>query len=216
MIKGLEINEKIDVVVKNGEYEGSYLCKVAEINKDEFKVTAPFHKGEIVPLRTGSKVQVFFTGNSAAYVFVAEIKARESKPLAIFTLERISDVKRIQRREFFRVEAKIKARYRVIDENDEQEDKEVDWEDTMTIDISASGLKLVADESMPANGKLEVMVNIPSLESVPFKTRIINNYNLPDGRAVGLEFIEINQNQQDTIISWLFDYQRELRQKGLL
>ncbi len=216
MIKELQVNKRIDILVENGAYQGSYLSKVAEINKSDFKVTAPFSKGEIVPLRMDQAVQVFCTGNSAAYTFLAKVIGRQSKPVALLTLEQTSEIKRIQRREFFRIEAKRKVKYRIVDNNPEEDNKGQDFAETMTLDISAGGLKLLADDSTPTTGIIELTVDIPDLEKVLLKGEIVNNYNLPDGSAIGIEFLDIRQSQQDIIISWLFDYQRELRQKGLL
>ncbi|MFP4661024.1 MAG: flagellar brake protein [Halanaerobiales bacterium] len=217
MIKELQVNKRIDILVEDGPYQGSYLSKVAEVNEDNFKVTSPFNKGEIVPLRTGQQVQVFCTGNSAAYTFFAKIQERQSRPIALLTLQRTSDIIRIQRREYFRIEVKRDVKYRIIDTqavNMEEDEKK--FYKTQTIDISAGGVKLVADDRMPADGMIELYLDIPGLEKVALVGEIVNNYNLPDGRAVGIEFRNINQNQQDIIIGWLFDYQRELRKKGLL
>ncbi|MFP4016087.1 MAG: flagellar brake protein [Halanaerobiales bacterium] len=216
MIKQLQVNKRIDIVVEDGPYQGSYLSKVAEVNSDNFKVTSPFSKGEIVPLRLGQEVQVFCTGNSAAYTFFAKILERQSKPIALLTLERTSDINRIQRREYFRIDVKRKVKYRTIDNEENIKEEDGQFFKTMTIDISAGGLKLVADDNMPSSGLIELYLDLPGIEKVSLIGEVVNNYNLPDGRAVGIEFRNINQNQQDVIIGWLFDYQRELRQKGLL
>ncbi len=212
MIKELQVNKRIDILVEDGVHQGSYLSKVAEVNKDDFKVTAPFSKGEIVPLRMGQPVQLFCTGNSAAYTFLAKVIGRQNKPVALLTLEKTSEIKRIQRREFFRLKAKRKVDYRVIDDDKGDEG----FKDTMTVDISAGGLKLIVGDSMPTAGMLELTIDIPGLENVILKGEIVNTYDLPDGSAISVEFLDIKPNQQDAIITWLFDYQRELRQKGLL
>lgn len=214
MFKELHVNKRIDIFIKDGEYQGSYLSKVADVNNRELKVTAPFSKGEIVPLRMEQQVQLFYTGTNAAYTFLAKIIARQNKPVALLTLEKISEVKRIQRREFFRIEAKRKVNYRGIDENSDNNDE--DFKESMTMDISAGGIKLLADDSIPTTGILELTIDIPGLENIQLKGEIVNTYNLPDGSAVAVGFLDIKPNQQDVIITWLFDYQRELRKKGLL
>ena len=63
---------------------------------------------------------------------------------------------------------------------------------------------------------LELFLQIPGLESTAIISQIVNIFDVEAGLAVGIKFIEIDEFIQEEIISWLFDYQRKLRQKGLL
>jgi c-di-GMP-binding flagellar brake protein YcgR len=214
----LKVNQKIDIVVENGPYTGTYLSKVAEITKNYLKVTSPFIKGEIVPLRINQDIKVFFTGMSAAFMFESRIISRESKPIALLSITIPEKIVRIQRREYFRVEAKKKVKYRVIDTPDKEEEgnQEEELIETVTVDISGGGVKMVVDDQFPSSGMIKLYLDLPEIENETIYGEIVNLYALPDGRAAGINFTEIDDHTREQIITWLFHYQRELRQKGLL
>lgn len=222
MADQLQVNDKIDIVVEDGPYQGKYMSKVAEINENSIRVTAPFNRGEIVPLHLNRPVKVFYTGNNAAYVFNTRVINRQNRPLALITLAKPTRKRRIQRRDYFRLEVKKKVKYRKVtekksvSENDGNNKDKPELKETMTIDISGGGVKLVADEDFPAEGKIEMYIDIPGIEDSAIIGDIVKSYDLPDGRAAGIEFDDIDHHDQEQIITWLFDYQRELRKRGLL
>ncbi|MFW5991819.1 MAG: flagellar brake protein [Halanaerobiaceae bacterium] len=225
----LEVNEKVDLVVEDGPYQGKYLCKIAEINDKSIRVTAPFRHGQIVPLNLHRPVKIYYTGENAAYVFETRVINRQAKPIALLTLEKPSEKKRIQRREYFRLETSRKIEYRILPEDyndgeadnngkdgkDDKEDKDPLIE-THIIDISGGGVKLLIDDEFPEEGLIEMYIDLPGIEDSCIIGKIVNFYELPDGKAAGIEFVGIDRHDQEQIISWMFDYQRELRQRGLL
>ncbi|MFW5981245.1 MAG: flagellar brake protein [bacterium] len=217
MLEKLKVNEKVDIIVKTGPYQGKYLSKIAEMDSDKIKVTSPFIKGEVVPLRLEQIVNLYFTSDIAAYTFPARIIERQSEPLALITIEKIGELKRIQRREFFRLDAKKKVKYRLIEDPlDPEEDEPIELKETETIDISGGGIKMNVDNDFPREGFVELYLDLPEIDSIPIFGKIVNEYSLADGRAVGIKFLDIARAVQEKIISWLFDYQRQLRKKGLL
>ncbi len=212
----LSINQKVEIVIEKGPYKGSYLSKVAEIDDgtDTYKVIALFLKGEIVSPRINQAVKISFNGDNALYEFNAIVIERLNKPIALLVVRKIGQVTRIQRRDYFRLDVMCKISYRIL--NDDKTDKQSELISTITVDMSAGGLKISVDEKFPKEGMLEIYIDLPEIENIPIYGKIVNEYDLPDGKAVGIEFIEIAQNEQDKIVSWLFDYQRKLRKRGLL
>lgn len=213
MVDRLKINQKIDLEVKSGPYQGKYLSKVAEVEGELIKVSAPFVKGELVPLRKNQPLTIFFTGNNAAYKFNAVVVSRVSKPVALLILKKAGSINRIQRREYFRIDAGIDVKYRLLDHDGEPVG---DIREVTTIDISGGGLKLIVDENLSKGTLIGMFVDLPNIDDTMITGRVINNYNLTDITAIGVEFVEIDHYTRENIISWLFDYQRELRKKGLL
>lgn len=213
----LKVNQKIDLVIEDGPYSGVYLSKVAEFGNNFVKVTSPFVYGKVLPLRIRQTIKVLFTGEHAAYMFEAQVIARESKPVALLTITSPVDIIRIQRRDHFRVDAKKKIKFRLIDNNnDENKKTEEEIIESVTIDISGGGVKFIVDEEFPSTGKIELYLVLPEIEKEVIYGEIVNLYTLPDGRAAGVKFTEINKHTREQIITWIFHYQRELRQKGLL
>ena len=210
----IEVNQKFELIVEEGPYKGNYLSQVADITDDVLKVTVPLVHGEIIPLRLNLDVLMYFTGVQAAYSYKTKIIGREEEGVVPLLHLAIPEEKyRIQRREFFRLEVREKVIYRILDDSLEPVSE---FKETHTIDISGGGVKMFINEPVQKGMFLELFLQIPGLENVAIISRIVNIFDVEAGLAVGIKFIEIDEYIQEEIISWLFDYQRKLRQRGLL
>lgn len=210
----IEVNQKFELIVEEGPYKGNYLSQVADITDDVIKVTVPLVHGEIIPLRLNLDVLMYFTGVQAAYSYKTKIIGREEEGVVPLLHLAIPEEKyRIQRREFFRLEVREKVIYRILDDSLEPVSE---FKETHTIDISGGGVKMFINEPVQKGMFLELFLQIPGLENVAIISRIVNIFDVEAGLPVGIKFIEIDEYIQEEIISWLFDYQRKLRQRGLL
>lgn len=215
----LEINQNFELVVRDSSFKGNYLSKIADISGGRVKITAPFVRGEVVPLRINMDVEMYFTAEMAVYAYKTKIIDREMGKVPLLVLAYPDVKQRIQRREFFRLEVKEKVFYRLLDR---ELQAITELKETATIDISGGGLKMVFDNIKDSNndihrGRLmELFLQIPELEDTAIISKVVNVFDLPEGSAVGIKFVEIGNYVREKIISWLFDYQRELRQRGML
>lgn len=209
----LKVNQNFELIVKDGPFKGNYLSKIADIRDNKIKVSIPYTHGEIIPLRINLDVEMYFTGELAAYSYNTVIIDRELEPIPLLILSYPDTKQRIQRREFFRLEVKEKIIYQILNRDLEPI---TDKKKTTTIDISGGGLKMVVDNFINKGTLMELYLQIPELKNTPIISKVANILDLPEGIAVGVNFVEIDNNIREQIIGWLFDYQRELRQKGML
>lgn len=210
----LNVNQKLELKVDTGPYQGTYLSKVADITNNSLKVVTPYKEGSLVPLRVGLKLDVFFNGKYAAYKFQSQIMARQNENIAVLVLAfPPTKVSRIQRREYFRLELRKKLKYRILDDNFEPTTQ---LKETYTVDLSGGGLKMVISEEIPLASILDIYLPIIELGDIPIRAKVLKINQENDYQTVSLEFIDIDEKTRDIIISYLFDYQRKLRQRGLL
>lgn len=209
----LSVNQSIEIEVKKGPYKGSFPSKIEEINQDNIKVLPPYQKGEIVPLRKDTRINVFFTGDDAAYKFSSQVIDRIKEQIRLLVINSPEEIVRIQRRDYFRLDVKKDAKYRELDE-----EMEIDGEfiETQTVNLSGGGVRLIDESQLSEGDLIEIMIDISEIEDVKIIGEVQQKYDLPNGEAVGIEFKEVSRHLRDQIIGWLFDYQRELRKKGLL
>jgi c-di-GMP-binding flagellar brake protein YcgR len=211
--KKLSVNQQIEIEVKNGPYKGTYQSKIAEINQDRLKILLPFSGGDIVPLRLETELNVFFTGNDAAYKFYSRVRDRVKEKIHILVIDSPHEIVRIQRRDYFRLDAKLDVKYRKLDQDHEPIEHYIK---SQTSDLSGGGIKLVLESELKKDDIIEMLLDIEGIEELPIMGKVRELYDIPDGQAAGIEYIDINRKIRDLIISWMFDYQRELRKKGLL
>lgn len=214
--KNIEVNDNIEIEIKKGYYKGQYQSRISDKNEDELYVLIPYNEGNLVPIGLGVEIEILIASDSAAYKFKSKVINRIKEPIPQLVLERPveEDFIKIQRRKYFRLEVKRNVYYRRVDKNWEPKDEE--FTKSSTIDISGGGIKMVLNEDLPNNIFLELMLDIPAIEDVKIISETIRKYELPDGKAVGIEFLDINYRSRDALMGWLFDYQRKLRKKGLI
>lgn len=205
----LQLDQRIEINVETGPYQGTYHSNIAQIEDSCIKIISPFNRGEIVPLRIGLPLTIYYTGSYAAYCFETEIISREKNNEPLLVINPPENIQRIQRRDYFRMDAKEKVKYRLLGTDNE-------YKETNTVDISGGGLAIAVDEEIKEESLLELYLDLPDLKTTKLKGKVMNRFSLTDGQAVGLLFVDIDDSTRDKIIQWLFDYQRKLRRKGLL
>lgn len=213
--KVLEVNDRIEIEISHRTYQGIYPSKIQDISDNILQVIPPYDKGELVPVREGTKLKIFFTRADSAYKFLSQVVGRVTEPFPILHISGPEEIVRVQRRNFFRLDLNAKVKYRFLDESGQPCG---DFKKSVTSDISAGGIKLLLNEKMYIDNRLELYINISPVRDIPLEGKVVKIYKMTDRKkdAAGIEFVNINSKLRDEIISWMFDYQRELRKKGLL
>jgi len=217
----LQINQRIELDVNYGEYAGTYLSRVEEIGEKEIKVAIPVEKGTIVPLRLKTPVTITFLTKDAVHSGQTFIIGRTLHPIPVLILLMPEKFKRIQRRDYVRIEARLPVQVQ-IKENDEESMSL----SACTANISGGGMMLVIqqeDLAIPLNSTLEVTIEIPeenqiiqAVGQVVRSQTIKSTINDNDELIIGIKFTLIEEKAREQIISYVFKRQRELRKLGLL
>ncbi|MFW6278809.1 MAG: flagellar brake protein [Bacillota bacterium] len=211
----LEINQKVELEIKTGPYRGKYQSKIADIGNDTLKIMTPTHKGEILPIRKNLFLEVFYTDDDAAYRFFTRVLGRVKEPIPLLIAEIPSEVDRIQRRNYFRLEITKDVEYCRIDEEGEPLEE---YKETKILDISGGGIKMnIEGDNLGIGTQLKIKLEIDALENNPVKGEVVQTYDLPEGiKAAGIKFLDLEDSFRDEIVGWIFEKQREMRKKGLL
>ena len=214
--KLLSINQNIELVVKQGQFEGSYNSKVADISDDQIWIMAIYKREELIPLRKGVKVEVLYEGDTAFYSLTTEITGRKKDTLPMLSIKLTDNIERIQRRRFFRVQVNKKIEYISLKEQIDKETKP-EFKETVAIDLSGGGLLMVLKDELKINDRLMFKLDIEGLDKLIEGKIVRIKYN-KDGysKTAGIEFIDLNRKDRDAIISYLFNYQRKLRRRGMI
>ncbi|WP_337020382.1 flagellar brake protein [Oceanobacillus massiliensis] len=211
-VLNLEIRE-----AKTGEIH-EYHCKIVEKNKKYFMIDYPIHSKtkRTAHLKKGTFISVTFIGNDQAiYQFTSKIadKVKMNIPALAITIPENEDIKRIQRREYVRIETSVDIAVHSAD-------KLFAPFTTVTSDISGGGMAIVVPKNiqLEINSKADVWLPLPMQNSeyhyVYGQTEIVlirevnNRVNL-----VSLKFNSIGQADRQKIVRFCFEKQREARQK---
>lgn len=212
----LKVNQPVEVELP--EYDKNcYRSRVEGIHGHTITLAAPLKGGQIVSLSPGTAVKVIYTDQMAIYTFISNVISQDSLTPPTVTLGEPYDKKRIQRRNFVRLEANLTVVFSKVDENLELVG-EVSWGNT--VDISGGGVMFVCSTVLKCDDLIQATVHFSDNDSVRALGKVVRFVENPSSTkfkySVGLEFTIIEELERDKIIKFIFNRQRELRKKGLL
>ncbi|RAK08917.1 c-di-GMP-binding flagellar brake protein YcgR [Halanaerobium saccharolyticum] len=212
-MKQLEINQKVEIEVLTGTYQGNYLSKVADFVEAGVIITGLYREGSPLPIRLNQLVNVYYTTDRAAYKFESKILKRTNKPIPLLLIEESDSVTRIQRRDYFRLDVTGTVDvYKMIE--DKNYPKKL--AEARLQDISGGGIGIQLKKKFEKGE--EILINLKNIlkpkEFIKSKIVRIDREN-NELYNYGVEFLKIEEEQREEIIQWIFAYQRKSRKKGL-
>lgn len=202
---------------KSGQDLEEYHCKIIDKNEQYLIIDYPIHKKtkKTAFFPVGTFFSASYLGDDkAVYQFRTNIvkRVKLNVPAIAITLPKKEEISRIQRREFVRINA-------TVDIAVHSPDQSFKPFTTVTLDISGGGLSVV----MPNRIDLEMGEILDIWLALGFKT---GEYDYPKMRAQvvftnnrnnvntsSIQFLSINQKDQQMIVRYSFEKQREARKK---
>lgn len=215
-LKGLSVNQIVEVKVNTGEFIGVYPSRVEDMEKGKITLAAPIKSGYVVPLTANTELEVSYFHQNAIYSFATYILDRQNSPLPMLVVKQPTYVKRIQRRSFVRFEAKLPLRVCLLTEALKNSCAGIY---VKTIDISGGGLSFESNEKFEPKNELSLEINLSEQDTVNAAgtvVRVKTKDNTKKELIYSVAFSIIEESERDKIIKYIFNKQRELRAKGLL
>jgi len=179
-------------------------------------IAAPIYEGRVYPVLVGTEIAVSFIKDNNFYEFTAKVIDRESKNnLAMLKVQALSNIVKIQRREFFRIDINLPVKYRVIDSVDMKSNEE--YIETITRDLSGGGLCMRLKEPIEIDKYLDCELFISNKVKFIGKVVRLIKYDVLHGPykyEIGVSFEKIDDAVREKIISYIFQEQRKLLKKG--
>lgn len=240
-IKYLNIADEVDIMIFMSNNQSLTLSSfVYEVkNNEEIILSNPIHEGVLYPMEKSYTYYFrFFLENSGMYLFKGKMLERikyDHLPSVVIRLE--SDVKRIQRRKFYRVNLMSKGHFLI--EKRLSDDEIFQMKERMikkyknesnfiideivydkfafeTIDISGGGLRIFTNHEFHEG---EILVGELKISDawVKFKGELVRIEKKDKNRyEVGIKFLELDANTQSKIVAYVFEVERNLIKKGLI
>ena len=226
---GITVGCKIELVSLNDiekqvQNKKVYVSKIYDILETNLlQIAMPIYDGKMVPLSVGSTYSAcFFTDKGLFECNVVVSSRYKSGHLFFLEVNLLNSLTKVQRREFFRLDCSINGKIRIMTDEEYETgvyDESTSWEDVKIVDISGGGVKLFQHSFFEPNEMIILKFDLPIegetvgmelvgriLRSIPFQGRT----DIYDER---IEFININQENRDKIVKYIFECQRMLRAK---
>ena len=223
----IRIGDKVDLRVREEDF---CAVTVSDITRGGvILVSEPSLRGMVYPLHTGDEVSLYFYRESGRFAFDVKVCGyTTSNDVRFVELEQLTEPRKEQRREFYRLPAYLKTLVcQYTDSPDLLSGKKDEGGDTEEIaytnDISIAGISLRTKQMYTIGETLELRIHLgwpndkaPPLVVLAEVRRVIR---LQDrvGYQVGFRFIDLSRVAHDSITKFVIhQQQKRIRQRKLV
>lgn len=237
----LKIWETLEILVGDERDPGRYRARVEDFMNGGIVITAPeFVEGHTL-LRNGCDVLVNITRDDAVYQFSSNIR-QSSRPGGSSILTPPKNIRRVQRRLFCRVQTSEKLQYALIEPAMDWDDydEKLEWQRSSCRDLSGGGMLINLVDKVDSGQLLLLKMDSFVSNDLPgMIVAVCRRVFMQDDRLLaGVEFVStdrlrkyFSQTQlkrlpteatkfdnpaQDRLVTFTFNRQIDLRNKGLL
>ncbi|UOO37311.1 flagellar brake protein [Oscillospiraceae bacterium CM] len=193
-----------EVRVKSGT--DTFISTIDDITGETtFTILTPFAKGHQLQVKQGETFSLSCVTERGIYMFEAQVLSiDDSSNVMIIHLRVMGDVRRVQRRQAFRVRENIAVNARIKSTDKNPDGK---WVKTNTIDIAELGLLLRFDENCDYGQEMELSlrINMFGINEVIPKVkgkvvRCVSTRNKEFGYLLGIKFEDLPEKARDALI----------------
>ncbi|NJD02276.1 MAG: flagellar brake protein [Ruminiclostridium sp.] len=228
-VSDLEIGTKLELEIYDRNEQAQGLSLVSEfewlVDPTTLMIAAPIFERVIYPLRIGTLINIYYIRKAAQeyelYTFKANVLKREmNENMALLRIGVISEIERIQRRQYFRLGCSIPVKFRAMESMNDTADINTQFKTTIANNLSGGGICLLLEEKLDVGKLLECEIATDGKKGIRFFGKVKRyEKNVLHGKfkyEIGIAFININNNDREKVVKFIFEEQRKLRKRGLI
>lgn len=234
----INVGNKIElsVIYAGRSYDKSdeqltYVSQILDMEDDGTIIAAlPIYEGRLITLEVGYKLNCYFYTANGIYNGRTLIEARYKENNLYFmklTLE--GELKKFQRRQYFRLPCNIEATMRPLsiqevldysESNELKEEPDLEPERGVIVDISGGGVRVFSGNHYDKNDyvyitfDLDMNIGVRQLGLLARVVMSIESPNREDYYDNRLQFKEIPAKTRDVIVKYIFEQQRKNQGRG--
>lgn len=235
--KFISIGDKIELQAVSREDEERpegpakvYHSEVTEIqSEDTIEITMPMEKTKLILLPIDSEYDMIFYGSSGLFQCLGRIIDRyKSNNSYLLLVEMTSNLRKYQRREFYRLRCALEMHARTLREDEIQTVEsrmpytlanDLPLKESVIVDISGGGLRFVATQRFEQGSLLYCCYHLMNggehkkYEVICKVISCIELDNRPGTFEHRVQYYDIDPLEREEIIKYIFEEERKSRQK---
>lgn len=206
MVSNMKISLNGNIVIYNDDI--AYKSTIEDIDeKEAILINVPIGKGKQLFIEELGELEVNYYGDSCYYIFNTRFISRENDnemQMPLYKIEWPYNVKKIQRRDFVRVDFVDYMYTRPI-----LEDVETKWHKDLMLNLSGGGLRFKTSSEYNVHDVVEFKLFLDG-NSYFIKARIVRDMeNFDNGKIYAAEFIDIKESVREKVIQHVFKQMRK-------
>jgi c-di-GMP-binding flagellar brake protein YcgR len=232
--------ERVTLSIEKYGKKSDFLTRVEDIRRDSFILEMPIRQTGELHLSKGDKVEVSYSRADAVYSFKASILDLFEGDAKTIRISKGSQIDRIQRRRYVRLDISGKISFHKIAEGEESQEGLGPELNGVLLNISAGGLLFESPVKIKTSGFIVLSFTLKGSHNLQNILAVVKRCegSKSKGYLVGAEFLTkanlaaygleslaeylppgsgtFDENLQKLVIKFIYDQQVELRKKGLL
>lgn len=216
-----------DKTANSGEGRKSYQSRVIDVlSEDRVEISMPMEQSKLILLPVDGEYDLYFYSDSGLYQCYARVVDRyKDNTLYVLVLDLISNLRKHQRREYYRFSCALEMNSRQLEEEEERAMESNSEEEFLTpqlplkssiiVDISGGGLRFVANYAYEVQSKILCKYNL--LINGVYKEynlvgKVLNVRELENRQGVfehRVQYVNVDANEREEIIKYIFDEERK-------
>lgn len=211
------INAKCEILIEDKVYKSN----IQDVGKDYIGISIPISNGEYAPLNKNDHVTVVYYNENNLYGFNTDVIGRRMDIIPMILLTIPKDIKKIQRRRFFRVNLLRDVQYLKVDKSISESTfnslvkNSKAFTKALMIDLSGGGFRLKTKEEIKLGDKFIIKISLEH-ENIFVLSNCMRLFRDMDNNLYvsGFSFFNIDTKIQDKIIAYVFGVMREQMKKN--
>ncbi len=226
--------QKVERIKENGgelvrKIYHSSVCEI--LSEDRLEITMPMEKGKLILLQVDSEYELYFYTENGLYQCLARIVDRyKTDNIYMILVELTSNLRKQQRREYFRFSCALEMNARGVSEEELKvslqsgEKLSVSAEKLskgIIVDISGGGLRFVIDQMYEVDSLVNCVYHL-LVEGKSKEYNLVGKVlsvkelsNRPGVFEHRVQYVNINVDEREEIIRYIFQEERKHRKKEL-
>ena len=205
---------RVNVMLQHSALSVSYDSEIRQVAEDVLRIDHPRRGDEVMEARSGDELTLLVQLHGRMYTFVTRVREVVDIPIEVMVLDRPTEVRQGERRQFYRLLTNITPEQAVLTS---AEGEELQQLSVRILDLSGGGVQLRVGQWIPVGG--HIRLTFP-LEGDPMSVDVdvlALAVQQPGARRsfyrVNGIFVDMERSVQERIIRYIFSQQRLIRQR---
>lgn len=221
---------ELKTLSKNGQESKVYISRVYEVlSDDRLEITMPMEQTKLILLPVDGEYDIFFYTESGLYQCMIRIIDRyKSNNVYILAVELISNLRKYQRREYYRFSCALDMSTRALEEEELTAISEkrnflvpgLPLKRSIIVDISGGGFRFVSNHAYEVDSliyckySLELNTGIKEYNLVGKVLRVNEMNNQKGIYEHRAQYVDIDDVEREEIIRYIFEEERKTRKRN--
>ncbi|WP_035289954.1 flagellar brake domain-containing protein [Clostridium sp. KNHs214] len=214
----IKLNNKIKIKSKDGEYSSN----VQDVSNECISISIPVRQGSYLFLREDDLVEAVYYDHRELYHFKSKVLRREVGKIPVIVIEKPLHYKKIQRRNYVRIDHVLEAYYTLLEKGTKNSDLEIFFRNNrnklqkaIIADLSGGGCRLKVEKKLEYGNKIFLRIPIYS-EEMNLICKVVREDEKENNLYIyGVSFSSIQESSREKLIKYVFEIIRQQRKRAL-